>query len=255
MTIDEAVEILWQSTQQGVHYPEALRGQLTLADAYRVQLAVLARVLAEGEKQAGWKIGLTADAVRGLYGVTAPVFGYLLESRHFASGCSFVVADLIRPAIESELCFTLKQGLRGPGVTSDQVLAALGAVAPAFEIVELRGDMAADLPLGVADNVSQWAYVTAREVQPYPSELDLGQVTAEVTRNGERVMQGRGIDVIDHQLQSIAWLANQLAEYDTSLEAGQRIMTGSFTKPLPVAAGEHWETRFSSVGAVAVTFV
>jgi 2-keto-4-pentenoate hydratase len=254
MTVDEAVEILWQSLQKGVYYPEALHGQLTLDDAYRVQLGVLARALEAGETQAGWKIGLTADAVRGMYDVTVPVFGYLLASRRFPTGHSFEYADLIKPAIESELCFTLKQDLRGPRVTSEQVLAAVGAVAAAFEIVDLRGNMAADLPLGVAENVSQWAYVTAADVQPYPQDLDLGQITAEVMCNSATVMQGRSAEVIDNQAQSIAWLANTLAEYGASLVAGQCILTGSFTKPLPVTQGDRWETRFSSIGTVSTTF-
>jgi 2-keto-4-pentenoate hydratase len=255
MTVDEAVEMVWQAAQQGIYYPEALHGQLTLDEAYRVQLGVLARAVGTGEKQAGWKIGLTAESIRSMYDVKAPVFGYLLESRHFPSGHSFRHADLRKPAIESELCFTLEQSLRGPGVTSEQVLAAVSAVAPAFEIVDLRGNMAADLPLGVADNVSQWAYVTGTAVQPYPDNLELGQVAVAVTQNGETVMQGRGAEVIDHQLQSIAWLVNQLAAYGTAIEAGQHIMTGSFTKPLPVNPGDRWETRFSSIGMVSTMFV
>jgi 2-keto-4-pentenoate hydratase len=255
MTVDEAVEILWQSAQQGIHYPPTLQGQLTLPEAYRVQLGVLVRVVATGTQQTGWKIGLTARAIRDMYGMSVPVFGYLLACRHFASGQSFRHADMRRPAIEAELCFTLKADLRGPGVTPEHVRAAVAAVAPAFEIVDLRGDMTADLPLGVADNVSQWAYVTGPDIQPYPAQLDLGAVTVTVSRNGETVMQGRGAEVIDNQLQSIAWLANALAEYGVRLCGGQCIMTGSFNKPLPVAPGDHWESRFSSLGTVAAAFV
>jgi 2-oxopent-4-enoate/cis-2-oxohex-4-enoate hydratase len=140
-------------------------------------------------------------------------------------------------------------------VTREHVCRAVAAVAPAFEIVDLRGNMAADMPLGVADNVSQWAYVTGPELRPYPANLDLGQVTAVITRNGATVTHCRGAEVIDHQLQSIAWLANALAEYDVALAAGQQIMTGSFTKPLPVAPDERWETHFSSVGTVTTAFV
>jgi hypothetical protein len=56
MTIDEAIEILWQSAHQGVYYPQALESQLTLANAYRVQLGVLTRALAKGKTQAGWPL-------------------------------------------------------------------------------------------------------------------------------------------------------------------------------------------------------
>lgn len=254
MNIDEAVDILWTSAQQGVHYPEALHGKLTLGEGYRVQLGVLARAVASGEQQAGWKIGLTADGIRGMYGMAEPVFGYLLTSRHFSSGCSISHADLSKPAIECELCFTLKETVQGPRVTPEQVREAVGDVAPAFEIVDLRGNMGADLPLGVADNVSQWAYVTGSEVQPYPRDLDLGEVVINVTCNGEMVMQGKGADLIDNQLQSLAWLANKLAEYGVALQAGQRVMTGSFIKPTLVNPGDRWETSFSQIGTVSTAF-
>jgi 2-keto-4-pentenoate hydratase len=43
-------------------------------------------------------------------------------------------------------------------------------------------------------------------------------------------------------------------QYGAAIEAGQCIMTGSFNKPFPVAPGERWETRFSSVGTVLTAF-
>ena len=76
----QAVEVLWGALQRGVHYPEALRGRLTLAEGYRVQLGVLARAVSAGDRQAGWKIGLSADAIRRRFGVDFPVSGYLLAS-------------------------------------------------------------------------------------------------------------------------------------------------------------------------------
>ncbi len=255
MKVEEAAEILWQSIQKRIHFPEALKGKLTLKEAYQVQKAVRDRWLARGEKQAGWKIGLTADAVRNLYRAQAPAFGYLLESRQFPSGTTFQFDEMISPALESELCFKLKSDLKGPGVTREQVLSAIDSVAPAFEIIERRGDMAADLPLGIADNVAQRAYVVGAEIRPYPQNLDLGQVTAEVMRNGKLEVKAVGAEVIDHQLQSIAWLANQLVEYEAYLEAGQCIMSGSFTRPLPIQKGDRWETRFSSIGSVSAIFI
>src|SRR5262249_54463688 len=120
-----------------------------------------------------------------MFGLQAPIAGYLLASRQFPSGHTSTLAALGRPIIESELCFTMGKRVAGPGVTRDQVLPAIAAVAPAFEVVDMRTDMAADMPLGVADDVAQWGYVTGTAVSPYPTNLDLGQVTAEMRRNGE----------------------------------------------------------------------
>jgi 2-keto-4-pentenoate hydratase len=254
MTPESAAKLIFDNAKKGVHYPEELKGQLDMQAAYRTQQAVLALHLASGEEQAGWKIGFTSPAVRTHFRSDSPVFGYLLAHRGFSSGLSFSFADMIAPLIESELCFVLAKPLKGPGVTAGQALDAVASVAPAFELLEGRGDMAADLGLGVADDVLQWGWVTGAEVRPYPRDLKLGALRAEITRNGETVLDVRGKDVIDNQLESIAWLANRVADFGASLKVGQRILSGSFSRPLPLARGERWETRFSGVGSVAARF-
>jgi 2-keto-4-pentenoate hydratase len=254
MTPEAAAKILYDAAARGEHYPAELKGQLDLDAAYRTQQAVLALHRASGEEQAGWKIGATAPAVRKAFRTDAPVFGYLLASRGYSSGLSFSFADMIRPALESELCFTLGKPLKGPGVTPGQVLDAVASVAPAFEIIEMRGDIAAELGLGIADDVLHWGWVTGAELRPYPRELALGKVRAEITRNGETVASALGKDVIDDQAESMAWLANRLADLGIALKVGQRVMSGSFGKPLPIARGERWETRFSGIGTVASRF-
>jgi 2-keto-4-pentenoate hydratase len=250
----DAGKLLWDSSREGVHDPSELRGRLTMDEAVRVQLDVLGRSLAAGERQTGWKIGLTNDAVRAQLKSEAPVHGYLLASRGFAGGQSIDIGSAFKPTIESELCFLLGGDLRGPGVTTADVLDALDAVCPAFELLEGRGDMAADLPLSTADNVRQWGYVLGQWVRPYPTSLDLADVRAEVRQNGNVVVDVLGRDAIDDQVRAVAWLANSLARFDRFLESGQIIMSGSYHGARPIAMGERWETQFSGIGSVTSDF-
>ena len=255
MDTNQATDILWQAMQQGDHAPEALRKTLSLTEAYQVQLGILDRLVAGGEKLGGWKIGGTSDAARQMLKLSEPVRGYLLAKNQFESGRTFEHAAIGKPVIESELCICLGKDLKGPGVTREQVLDAVAAIAPAFEVVQMRSDMAADLPLGVADDVAQWGFVTGTALSPYPKDLDLGTISIEMKKNGEVVQQAVGRDVIDDQLEALAWLANHLAEYGRVLEAGQWVMTGSCTKPTPIAKGDTWQTTFSSVGTVSASFL
>jgi 2-keto-4-pentenoate hydratase len=255
MNTQEALNILWQSAQKWQSPASVLQKTLTFEDAYRVQLGVLERWQAAGENLGGWKIGASAEGARKALGLQAPISGYLLASRAFPSGHAFTHAALQRPIIESELCFTIGTRLAGPGVTREQVLASVSAVAPAFEVVDMRLDMRADMPLGIADDVAQWGYVTGAARSPYPKELDLGQVRVEMKRNGDTVENVLGKDVIDNQLDSIAWLANHLSSYGLALEPGQRIMSGSFTKPTPITKGDRWESTFSGIGGVSASFL
>jgi 2-keto-4-pentenoate hydratase len=80
------------------------------------------------------------------------------------------------------------------------------------------------MPLGVADNIGQWGYETDDPVMPYPTDLALADVTAEIRRNGQVEAQVRSAEVLDDQLASIAWLANALARYDLALESGHGIL-------------------------------
>lgn len=255
MQTQDAADLMWEQAQQGVFYPSALENQLSLEEAYRIQKILLQRHLQNGQLQTGWKIGLTADAVRAVFKSDTAVYGYLLAQRRFSSGKAFTFSEAMTPSIESELCFTLKDDLKGPGITPEQVQGALASIAPAFEIIERRGDMAGQLPLGVADNVSQWAYVIGKETTPYPASLNLGDVRALVRKNGETVADNLGREVIDQQLGSIAWLANLLADVGAGLSAGQIVMSGSFTAPLPITQGDVWETEFSGVGTVKASFL
>ena len=73
MSTEQCVQALWESHQRGDFFPQAWRGKLELTEAYRVQLGLLDRKVAGGERQAGWKIGLTADVMREMFGGKEPV--------------------------------------------------------------------------------------------------------------------------------------------------------------------------------------
>jgi 2-keto-4-pentenoate hydratase len=254
MSTEQIVQSLWEHHERGDHFPEQWRGKLALDQAYRVQLGLLDRKLARGERQAGWKVGLTAEAMRAMFGGKEPVFGHLLESASLTSGHAFRFAELRTPMVENELLITLSRSLSGPKATAADAARAIATVAPAFEIVEMRGpDMRVDLPLTIADNVLQRAFVHGAAIA-FSGSLDFGGVRALVRVNGEVKADALGKDVIDNQLQTLAWLANALHRYGRHLQAGERIMTGSFTKPMPVAAGDTYETEFGGIGKVKVSF-
>ena len=225
---------------------------MTLDQAYKAQLELLARYERAGERQAGWKVGLTARAMQAQQGVYEPVFGFLLLSGHRPSGTAFDFSALIRPGFENELCLTLGEPLAGPGVTLEQARAAVSHVAPALEIIEKRGDFGADLALSLADNAQQKAFVTGAALPL--GALDLADVTLELAVNGAAQERARGVEVLGTPLASIAWLANKLAGFGRRLEAGTRVMSGSFTRQYDVHRGDVVEARFEPLGPVRAEF-
>lgn len=250
-TIRQAVEDFWRSRADGVPYPPAWFDRLSMDEACRVQLGLLERELAAGARQVGWKVGLTAAAIREQFRVHEPVFGYLLDRGLQQTGYALAAADWTGPGFENELCLRLRAPLRGPDVDLAAARAAVELCFPAMELVENRGDLSAQLAVAVADNVQQRAFVVGAPVR-LPEELDLAAVEAVVQINGEEVARAAGTAVMGNPLESVVWLANKLAEYNRGLEAGQYVMTGSFTRQFPLKAGDVAETTFAGIGSVSL---
>jgi 2-keto-4-pentenoate hydratase len=251
--IAAATESIWRHLQEGRHYPLEWSGRLDMQQGYSIQLGILARHLAGGGRHAGWKVGLTAAAMRAQHNVHEPCFGFLLESGNQPSGHVFRHAELIKPGFENEICITLGRTLRGPGVTFEQARSAIREIAPALEIVEKRGNFSADLPLTMADNAQQKAFVTGT---PIPlGDIDLSRATVTVYVDDAVRDQASGAEVMGNPINSIVWLANKLAEFGRALEAGQRVISGSFTRQYALDGPARVRSVFEPVGTVEASFV
>jgi 2-keto-4-pentenoate hydratase len=245
--LQRAVEEFWAGRARGEYFPAGYFNRLTLDEAYRIQLALIDRRCAQGERQIGWKVGLTSKAIQQQFGFHEPCFGCILETR--PSGHVFAAGELIRPGFETELCVRLGRPLAGE-VSPEEVRAAVAVVYPSFEITETRGDPA-QIALMLADNAQQRSVVLGEPVALAPA-LRLDQVGARVEVNGSLVATGVGAAVLDHPLNSVAWLARKLGEYGRSLRAGEVVMTGSLVRQFPLAPGDRTWANFSGIGTVEV---
>lgn len=254
-TPEAIADALWAEWHKGRHMPAEWMGRLSMDLAYRVQLALLARFEAAGERQAGWKVGLTAAAMRAQWNIHEPCFGFLLESGHKPSGHAFRFADITAPGFENELCLRVGTRLAGPGVTLEQAVAAISHAAPALEIVEKRGPFSEDIALAMADNAQQYAFVTGAPTPLSAANRALDQARVTVAVGGTTLDSALGAEVMGAgPFLSVQWLANKLAEFGRALEPGQLIMSGSFTRQYPIAAGDRVESEFAPFGKVVASF-
>ena len=176
------------------------------------------------------------------------MFGCLLEEGRKPSGHALRAAALIQPGFENEVLIELGRDL-APGADRAAVAAAVASLAPALEIIETRGDFTQQLALALADNAQQKAFVVGTPVRA--ADLpDLTAVTARVLINGAEVATGTGAAVLGHPYNSVVWLTSKLAAFGEGLRAGDVIMSGSFTRQFPLAAGDRVETMFEGIGSV-----
>src|ERR1700759_4095128 len=244
MNTTDLIEAFWQARRQGIYFPHAYYGELSVDEAYAIQLGLIERRCAAEERQLGWKGGLTARAIQQQFGFHEPVFGCVLDSK--PSGHVFAPAELIAPGFENELCMRLRVDLSGT-VSLDEARSAIDVVYPSLEIIETRGPFTEQIALALADNAQQKTVILG---SPVALPADLTTIEAKVSVNGEVVASGTGDAVLGNPLNSVVWLAGKLGAYNRGLKAGEIVMTGSFTRQFPIAPGDAIDTVFSRLGAV-----
>lgn len=237
--------------------PEELRPQ-TADDGYAIQRRVHQRLAAAGRgKVVGWKVGATTLPMQKLLNIPEPVAGAILASGMHRSPATLRFADFRKPGIECEVCARMKDPLPAkPGkVDRAAAAAAVDAICAAIEIVDNRyGDFARmGAPIIIADDVFQSAVVLRDWTEGWRG-LDLIDCVGIAMVNGVTKLEGRGLDVMGHPMESLAWLANMLGARGERLEPGQIVMTGSLTLPYWANAGEKLQTRIDGLGAVNLVF-
>jgi len=223
---------------------------LTIEDAYRIQLAQVRQWQSDGHRILGRKVGLTSPAMQAQMMVSQPDFGHLMDDMFFAEQVPIAAERFLQPRAEPEVAFVLGRDLAGPGVTVAAAAVAVDCVLPALEIIDSR---IADWQIGIvdtiADNASSGGVVlgsTARRL----GDVDLRLGGCVLHRNGEVAGTGAGGAVLGSPLNSLAWLANVLGNFGDGLHAGQVVLPGSITASIPFEPGDVITATMAGLGSV-----
>lgn len=228
---------------------------MTIDDAYAISLDFLSRRRQDGERVVGKKIGVTSKAVQDMLGVFQPDFGFLTDRMFIEGDISIAQAGLIQPRAEAEIAFILKDSLRGPNVTAQQVIDATESIAPCFEIVDSRiDDWKISIIDTVADNASCGVFVLGNS-RADPRAYDLPSLKVTVTKNGAPLSEGLGSAVQGNPAEAVAWLANTLGTYGVTLDAGDIILSGSLVPLENAVAGDVFEMMLHGIGSCVAKFV
>ncbi|WP_209124225.1 2-keto-4-pentenoate hydratase [Alkalihalobacillus sp. BA299] len=227
---------------------------LTIDEAYAVQLERVNVAIQAGEVISGKKIGLTSVAMQNLLGVDQPDYGHLFHSMEVKDGEDVSLKTLFQPKVEGEITFVLKKDLVSPNVTAEDVLLATDYVVAAIEIVDSRvKDWKIKLEDTVADNASCGLYVLSEKAVPL-NGVDLKKVQMKLLKNGEVINEGCGLNVLGDPAICVAWLANKLSEYNVTLKAGEVILSGALSAAVEAEPGDQFTAVFTELGSVSVNF-
>jgi 2-oxo-hept-3-ene-1,7-dioate hydratase len=86
-------------------------------------------------------------------------------------------------------------------------------------------------------------------------EVDLRWVSALLYCNADIEESGVAAGVLGHPAVAIAWLANKVAPFGTTLEPGRVMLSGSFTRPVWAKQGDTLRADFGPLGSLSVQFV
>jgi 2-keto-4-pentenoate hydratase len=232
--------------------------------AYAIAQCLHERRLARGDRPVGRKIGFTNRAIWEMFGVYAPVWGYLYDATTAVhpDGTATVSLDhLVQPMIEPEIQLHFAEA---PPVTTDAdaIFSCVDWIAHGFEIVQCpfpgwkfqRNDCIAAagfhgaLVMGPALSTSQMNEGVAA----------LATFSIALSKNGALQDTGTGANVLDSPLCALAHLFDVLSAQSRAgaISAGEIVTTGTLTSPFPIQAGQTWSTQLEGIdlGGFSATF-
>lgn len=233
---------------------------MDMDDAYAVQKAWVAIKRARGARVTGYKIGLTSRAMQQAMNISTPDFGVLLDTMAFDNGATLPAGDFLDPRIEAEFGFVMKAPLFGEDVSLEAVLSATDYVVPALELIAARS-VRTDPETGysrtvfdtIADNAANAGYIVA-DTRIDPLAVDLRYAGALLFVDDVVEETGLGGGVMEHPGHGIRWVCKRFARHGIGLEPGQFVLSGSFTRPVPVSSGTRIRADYGALGEINLQF-
>lgn len=248
----ETLVALWKAGEVIDTLPADIRPR-SRAEGYAAQRAF---EVSSAHPIVGWKIAATNVAGQQHINVPGPLAGRLLAERTHPSGARIKLGHNRMRVIEPEFAFRMGRSLasRSAPYALDEVMAAVASLHPAIEVPDSRfADFtkAGEVQL-VADNACAHEVVIGPAASVDWRALDLAAHTVRTEVKGKLVRDGIGRNVLDDPRLALTWLANELSANGLTLAAGQTVITGTVTAPLPIAAGDHVTADFGVLGRVEV---
>jgi 2-keto-4-pentenoate hydratase len=227
---------------------------IDVVDAYEIQLINIRQRVAEGARVVGHKVGLSSKAMQQMMGVDEPDYGHLLDEMEVFEDTPVKAGRYLYPRVEVEVGFILADDLPGAECTEDDVLAATGAFAPSIELIDTRiSDWKIKLCDTIADNASSAGFVLGTQ-RVSPKDIDIKNIDAVLTRNGEVVAEGRSDAVLGNPVTAVAWLSRKVESFGVRLRKGDIVLPGSCTRAIDARPGDRFVAEFDRLGSVRLTF-
>ncbi|MGI9381793.1 MAG: 2-keto-4-pentenoate hydratase, partial [Methyloligellaceae bacterium] len=161
------------------------------------------------EAPVGWKIAGTAEEVQKLYGLSEPFFGAVFPATVLESGARPEARRFQHLCLECEFAFRFDGALpaRDAPYSRDEILAAVEALMPAYELIAPRFDtlLMDAVGLAAADCALNGGLVLGSPVADWRGR-DLAAQSVTLSVDGAFRAEGSGANVLGHPFNALDWL-------------------------------------------------
>jgi 2-oxo-3-hexenedioate decarboxylase/2-keto-4-pentenoate hydratase len=215
------------------------------------QLESFDAALAGGMPRRGWKIAINVPEVLRHLDLSHSGIGWLDGHRVLRSGDHFTAPDAARLLIEPEVAIQIA-GDVPRGCSLAEARASIGALCPALEIVDYAKNPGADF-----DDVVAGCMFHSASVLGMPRSAEVAQALGTrwpLLTVGETRAEAPRKDLVPADLAELVTFASAfLAEFDRELEAGDIILSGSYTaRALEIGPGQEAIADHGPLGKVSV---
>jgi 2-keto-4-pentenoate hydratase len=213
-----------------------------------LQLELRRRILDGGARSVGWKLGLGTQAAMEQHGTTAPLVGFLTDRGLREAGSELPVGGWTKATAEPEIAVHVASDVPADG-DRDAVARAIGALGPAFEVVDIDGGEVEQILAGDLFH----RYVVLGDPTPFGAVAP-ADLRGRFRHNEEEQAIDEPLALVGDPVDALAHLATHLAAFGETVRAGEVLITGSIIPAVAVAPGDTLHYRLDPLGELALTF-
>src|ERR1043165_108366 len=226
--------------------------------AYKVQDALLKKLVPKQGPLVGYKIALTSPQIWEQTGLRVPAYGPIRRKRVFEHKASVRADKWARLGVELEVILTVNADVprpKGKEYDKESITPYVGEARAGFELIEDRGADYSRLTVnGLIMDVGWNGGSLIGKANKNWRKLDLGNLNGTIFFDGQEVRSGHSGDVLGHCLNARAWLANKLGEHGKTLKKGMIVSSGSMVACQFVPPGSTAVGKIEGLGEVSLKY-
>ena len=256
MNVQDKTNILYNNCKNLMPYElDSTIDIKNVDEAYSIQDSFINLKIEEGYGEiGGWKVALTNPEMQKLVGVDYPVEGAILRSLIYKNDVALRLDDYCHLGAEAEIAIKIYKNIPSKinGFNNkEEIIPYLKEVMVALEIVDDRNSGAnVTFEKLIAQNSMNHGCVIGEPVEIDLMTLD--KLEGELIVSDNIFGRGKGKNVLQHPLNSVLYLVNNLIKRGRKLYAGDIVLTGSISTTCWPKNGDKVEAHVDKLNTVSL---